>query len=79
MARRDVDNEQGRSKSLSVLANKYYRNIGSDTAFPSLQQQLIETDKKLTVEYKTIFAEVVNEIKEMSYSPTKATRRNGWV
>jgi Predicted ATP-dependent endonuclease of the OLD family len=71
-ARRDVDNEQGKGKSLSVLANRYYRNIGSDTAFPSLQQQLIETDKKLTEEYKTIFADVVKEIKEMSYSPTEA-------
>lgn len=71
-ARRDVDNEQGKGKSLSVLANRYYKNIGSDTAFPNLQQQLIETDHKLTEEYKNIFADVVDEIREMSYSPTEA-------
>jgi len=71
-AKRDVDNEQGRSKALSILASKYYDAIGSDTAFPKLQEQLLETDKNLTEEYKTIFAPVVNEIKEMSYNPKEA-------
>jgi predicted ATP-dependent endonuclease of OLD family len=71
-AKRDVDNEQGRGKSLSTLANRYYRNIGSDMAFPQLQQTLIETDEKLTAEYKTIFSSVVDEIKEMSYNPAEA-------
>ena len=71
-ARREVDNEQGKGKSLSGLANRYYKNVGSDTAFPNLLQQLIETDKKLTEEYKIIFSGVINEIKEMSYSPTEA-------
>ena len=72
VARRDVDNEQGKKKSLSVMANKYYKNIGSDLAFPNLQQQLVDTDKKLTDEYKVIFADIVHEIKEMSYSPNEA-------
>ena len=71
-ARRDVDNGQGRSKSLSTLAYRYYRNIGSDMAFPNLQKQLLETDENLTKEYKDIFAPVVNEIKEMSYNPKEA-------
>ncbi len=71
-ARRDVDNEQGKSKSLSSLANKYYKRIGSKAVYPGLEQQLLETDKKLTDEYKTIFADVVDEIKGMSYSPSEA-------
>jgi predicted ATP-dependent endonuclease of OLD family len=71
-ARRDVDNEQGKSKSLSALANKYYKCIDSKAVYPGLEQQLLETDKKLTNEYKTIFADVVGEIKEMSYGPSEA-------
>jgi len=71
-AKRDVDNEQGRSKSLSTLAHRYYKSKGSDTAFPTLQQQLLETDEKLTVEYKAIFADITKEIKEMSYNPKEA-------
>ena len=71
-AKRDVENEQGRSKSLSSLANKYYKNIDSDTAFPDLQQQLLETDEKLTEQYKYIFSPVVKEIKDMSYNPQEA-------
>ena len=70
-AKRDVDNE-GRNKSLSTLAHRYYKNINSDTAFPMLQQQLLETDGKLTAEYKAIFADVTKEIKEMSYNPKEA-------
>jgi len=71
-AKRDVDNEQGHSKSLSSLAYKYYGNIGSDIAFPELQKQLLETDENLTTVYKDIFAPVVDEIKEMSYNPQEA-------
>lgn len=71
-AKRDVDNSQGRGKSLSVLASHYYENIGSDTAFPQLTEQLLETDQKLTNEYKNIFKSVVAEIMEMSYSPAEA-------
>lgn len=71
-ARRDVDNEQGKRKSLSALANKYYNSIKSATEFPNLQQQLIETDQRLTEEYKTIFADILSEIREMSYNPVEA-------
>jgi predicted ATP-dependent endonuclease of OLD family len=71
-AKRDVDNEQGRGKSLSILANQYYRNIGSDVEFPELQQQLLEADKNLTNEYSNIFSDVVNEIRDMSYLPAES-------
>ena len=71
-AKRDVENEQGRSKSLSSLAYEYYNNIGSDIAFPNLQQQLLEADEKLTHEYRGIFLPVVNEIKDMSHNPQEA-------
>jgi predicted ATP-dependent endonuclease of OLD family len=71
-ARRDVDNDQGHSKSLSALAYRYYNNIGSATDFPDLQKQLLDTDGKLTEIYKDIFKDVVKEIQEMSYNPHEA-------
>ena len=71
-AKRDVDNNQGRGKSISARAGRYYESIGSDTAFPQLTEQLLETDQKLTEEYKNIFKSVVDEIKEMSYNPSEA-------
>ncbi len=55
-ARRDVDNEQGRSKSLSMLAGRYYNaNVLSNADFPELQEQLRETDEKLTETYQKLF------------------------
>ena len=72
-ARRDVDNEQGRGKSLSMLAGKYYNaNVLSDADFPELQEQLRETDEKLTGTYQKLFRPVVQEIMEMSYNPQEA-------
>ncbi|MCL1798336.1 MAG: ATP-dependent endonuclease [Eggerthellaceae bacterium] len=72
-ARRDVDNEQGRGKSLSTLANRYYNaNMLSDADFPELQEQLLETDEKLTNTYKKLFHPVVQEIMKMSYNPQEA-------
>ena len=72
-ARRDVDNEQGRGKSLSMLAGRYYNaNVLSDTDFPELQEQLRETDEKLTDTYQKLFQPVVREIMEMSYNPQEA-------
>ena len=72
-ARRDVDNDQGRGKSLSLLAGKYYNaNVLSDADFPELQEQLRETDDNLTKTYKKLFAPVVKEIMEMSYNPQEA-------
>lgn len=72
-AKRDVDNEQGKSKSLSVLAGKYYAaNISSDAEFPELQQQLSKTDKSLSKIYQGIFSPIVREISEMSYNPKEA-------
>lgn len=72
-ARRDVDNEQGRGKSLSILAGRYYNaNVLSDADFPELQEQLRETDEKLTDTYQKLFRPVVQEIMEMSYNPQEA-------
>jgi predicted ATP-dependent endonuclease of OLD family len=72
-AKRDVDNEQGKSKSLSSLAGRYYAaNIASDSEFPELQQQLSETDKSLSGIYKGLFAPIIKEIAEMSYNPKEA-------
>ena len=72
-AKRDVDNEQGRGKSLSVLAGRYYNaNVLSDDDFPELQEQLRETDEKLTHTYQKLFHPVVQEIMEMSYNPQEA-------
>lgn len=72
-AKRDVDNEQGKSKSLSVLAGKYYAaNISSDAEFPELQKQLSETDQSLSIIYQEIFSPIVKEIAEMSYNPKEA-------
>lgn len=48
-AKRDVDNEQGRSHSLSLLADKYYHaSVLSEEEFPELQRQLQETDNNLS-------------------------------
>jgi len=72
-AKRDVDNEQGKSKSLSSLAGRYYAaNITSDAEFPELQQQLSETDRSLSGIYQELFAPIIKEIAEMSYNPKEA-------
>jgi len=72
-AKRDVDNEQGKSKSLSVLAGKYYAaNVSSDAEFPELQKQLSETDRSLSGIYQGIFSSIVDEIAKMSYNPKEA-------
>jgi len=72
-AKRDVDNEQGKSKSLSSLAGRYYTaNITSDAEFPELQQQLSETDRSLSGIYRGLFAPIIKEIAEMSYNPKEA-------
>ena len=71
-AKRNVDNEEGHSKALSTLAYRYYCNFDSAMAFPNLERQLLETDKKLTEEYKIIFSSVVDQIKKMSYNPKEA-------
>lgn len=72
-AKRDVDNEQGKSKSLSVLAGKYYAaNVSSDAEFPELQKQLSETDQNLSGIYQGIFSSIVDEIAQMSYNPKEA-------
>lgn len=72
-AKRDVDNEQGRRKSLSLLAGKYYNSsIISEAEFPELQKKLSETDESLTEIYKDLFKPVVKEISEMSYNPQEA-------
>lgn len=72
-AKRDVDNEQGKSKSLSVLAGKYYAaNVSSDAEFPELQKQLSETDQSLSGIYQEIFLSIVDEIAQMSYNPKEA-------
>lgn len=72
-AKRDVDNEQGKSKSLSVLAGKYYAaNVSSDAEFPELQKQLSATDQSLSDIYQGIFSPIVKEIADMSYNPKEA-------
>lgn len=72
-AKRDVENEQGRGKSLSMLAGKYYdASVSSDLEFPDLQNQLQSTDENLTNTYKDLFSPVIQEIKEMSYNPNEA-------
>ncbi|MDE5820108.1 MAG: ATP-dependent endonuclease [Lachnospiraceae bacterium] len=72
-AKRDVDNEQGKSKSLSVLASKYYAaNVSSDAEFPELQKQLSVTDQSLSGIYQGIFSSIVDEIAQMSYNPKEA-------
>ncbi|MBO5093483.1 MAG: AAA family ATPase, partial [Lachnospiraceae bacterium] len=72
-AKRDVDNEQGKSKSLSVLAGKYYAaSVSSDAEFPELQKQLSETDQNLSGIYQGIFSSIVDEISQMSYNPKEA-------
>ena len=72
-AKRDVDNEQGRGKSLSILAGRYYNaNVLSDADFPELQEQLRDTDEKLTNTYQKLFCPVVKEIMKMSYNPQEA-------
>ena len=72
-AKRNVDNEQGKSKSLSVLAGKYYAaNVSSDAEFPELQRQLSETDQSLSGIYQEIFLSIVDEIAQMSYNPKEA-------
>lgn len=72
-ARRDVDNDQGRSKSLSLLADKYYNaSVSPDADFPELENQLRKTDDNLTKTYENLFKPIVNEIMEMSYNPQEA-------
>lgn len=72
-AKRDVDNEQGKSKSLSVLAGKYYAaSVSSDAEFPELQKQLSETDQNLSDIYQGIFSSIADEIAQMSYNPKEA-------
>jgi predicted ATP-dependent endonuclease of OLD family len=72
-AKRDVDNEQGHSKSLSILAGKYYNaSVKSEAEFPNLQNQLKKTDEDLTTIYQGVFAPVVKEIADMSYNPHEA-------
>lgn len=72
-AKRDVDNEQGHSNSLSLLAGKYYKaSVLSEEEFPELQKQLQETDKSLSGIYEKLFESVVKEIVEMSYNPHEA-------
>lgn len=72
-AKRDVDNEQGRSKSLSILASKYYNScVNSETEFPELQKQLSDTDENLSGIYKDLFQPIVKEIAAMSYNPKEA-------
>lgn len=72
-AKRDVDNEEGKSKSLSVLASRYYAaNISSDAEFPELQKQLSETDQSLSGIYQGIFSSILDEIARMSYNPKEA-------
>ena len=72
-AKRDVENQQGHSKSLSQLAGKYYnQNVLSDLEFPELQEQLRETDDNLTETYKALFSPVIEEIRTMSYNPSEA-------
>ena len=64
-AKRDVDNEQGRSKSLSLLAGKYYNSsIISEAEFPELQRKLSETDERLRGVCLGVFKGVVEEISE---------------
>lgn len=72
-AKRDVDNEQGHSNSLSLLAGKYYSaSVMSEEEFPELQKQLQETDESLSEIYEKLFKSVVKEIAEMSYNPREA-------
>lgn len=72
-AKRDVDNEQGRSKSLSILASKYYNScVNFETEFPELQKQLSDTDENLSGIYKDLFQPIVKEIAAMSYNPKEA-------
>lgn len=72
-AKRDVDNEQGQSKSLSILASKYYNSyVSSENEFPELQKHLSNTDERLSAIYKDLFDPVVKEIANMSYNPNEA-------
>ena len=72
-AKRDVDNEQGHSNSLSLLAGKYYNaSVLSEEEFPELQKQLQDTDENLSGIYAELFKPIVREIAEMSYNPHEA-------
>lgn len=72
-AKRDVDNEQGHSNSLSLLAGRYYKaSVLYEEEFPELQKQLQETDESLSEIYEKLFHPVVKEIVEMSYNPHEA-------
>lgn len=72
-AKRDVDNEQGHSNALSLLAGKYYNaSVLSEEEFPELQKQLQNTDESLSGIYEKLFKPVVEEIAEMSYNPNEA-------
>jgi putative ATP-dependent endonuclease of OLD family len=73
VAKRDVDNEQGHSNSLSILAGKYYNaSVLSEEEFPELQKQLQDTDESLSGIYRRLFEPIVKEIAEMSYNPHEA-------
>ncbi len=72
-AKRDVANEQGKSNSLSQLANKYYKaNITTGLERPLLYKELLDTDTQLTQQYSDLFKTVIDEIKTMSYNPKEA-------
>ena len=72
-AKRDVDNEEGKSKALSILAGKYYTSsVLSDADFPELQQKLSETDTSLSGLYQKLFDPILKEISELSYNPKEA-------
>ena len=72
-AKRDVDNDQGRSHSLSLLAEKYYQaSVLSEEEFPELQKQLQATDENLSKIYEALFKDVTEEIARMSYDPREA-------
>lgn len=72
-AKRDVNNEQGKNKSLSTLAGKYYSSyVVSEAEFPKLQKTLVETDEELSKIYEELFKPIIDEISTMSYDPTEA-------
>lgn len=72
-ARRDVSNDQGKSNSLSQLANRYYKaNITTGLERPLLYKELLDTDTELTKQYCDLFQPVIDEIKTMSYNPKEA-------
>ena len=71
-ARRTSNNEEGRGKSLSTLAYRFYNSKDLETEFPELQQELQKTDENLTDGYAKLFSSIISEIKRMSYNPKEA-------